>query len=387
MTKRASAPAALNTQEIETIFSAASFAKCETDILQPADPFLELSGEDIRRRTYVFMDPYGKELCLRPDMTIPTCLAYLADRASGGAAVQRLSYNGFAFRCQKPGSSRPNEFPQLGIEFIGSPDEAAADAEVFNVTLSACKSAGLEKFGVRMGDLGLFAALINGLDMPEQWRTRIKRSFWRPKDFTHLLDHLSSERSANPGLLRMLSQLGQKEAEAAIEDLLDLKGVEPIGGRTVSEITERLRNKAFDQQAPALPDDTVSLIHDYLTIAGTPEEALKRIRNVASDHSLDLGPALSNLEKRFELIEGGNLEGAELTFATEFGRDFEYYTGFVFEVTHSNLAADTQVAGGGRYDNLLCQLGAEQSTPAAGAMIRADRLKLAAERVGGGRDQ
>jgi ATP phosphoribosyltransferase regulatory subunit len=385
MTNEVSRAGTVNANEIEAVFSAAGFARCETDILQPADPFLELSGEDIRRRTYVFMDPYGKELCLRPDMTIPTCLAYLADRASGGPAVQRLSYNGFAFRCQKPGSSRPNEFPQLGIEFIGSSDEAAADAEVFNLTLSACKSAGLDGFSVRMGDLSLFAALINGLDMPDQWRTRIKRSFWRPKDFTHLLDHLSSEPSANSGLMQMLSQLNQKEAEAAIEDLLDLKGVEPVGGRTISEITERLRNKAFDQQAPALPDDTVSLIHDYLTIAGSPEEALQRIRGVASDHSLDFGSALSNLEKRFELIEGSNLEGAKLTFATEFGRNFEYYTGFVFEVTHSNLAADSQIAGGGRYDNLLRQLGGQQSTPAAGAMIRADRLKLAAVLAGGGR--
>jgi ATP phosphoribosyltransferase regulatory subunit len=34
-------------------------------ILQPADPFLDLSGEDIRKRMYLTTDPSGRELCLR----------------------------------------------------------------------------------------------------------------------------------------------------------------------------------------------------------------------------------------------------------------------------------------------------------------------------------
>src|ERR1700743_332233 len=42
-------------------------------ILQPAEIFLDRSGEEIRRRTFTLTDPAGNELCLRPDMTIPIC--------------------------------------------------------------------------------------------------------------------------------------------------------------------------------------------------------------------------------------------------------------------------------------------------------------------------
>jgi len=47
-------------------------------ILQPADPFLDLSGEDIRKRMYLTTDPSGRELCLRPDLTIPVSCDYLS---------------------------------------------------------------------------------------------------------------------------------------------------------------------------------------------------------------------------------------------------------------------------------------------------------------------
>jgi ATP phosphoribosyltransferase regulatory subunit len=367
--------------KIESVFAGAGFTVVNPSIIQPADPFLELSGEDIRRRTYVFSDPYGNELCLRPDLTIPTCRTYLDRRASSSDAIGRLYYAGPAFRCQKPGSNRPTEFPQTGLELIGSPNSAEDDAEVFNLTLKACQQAGLEGGEIKMGDLGLFAALINALDIPEQWRTRIKQSFWRPRDFSKLLVHLSSETHEASGLLKILWQLGEGEAESAIADLLHLSGAEPIGGRTVQDITDRLLSKAFDAQADALPDDIVALINDYLAIAGSPKAALQRISALVSNHQLNLTAGLSDLEKRFDLIEQQGSETDTLVFATEFGRNLEYYTGFVFEITHAGLGSDVQIAGGGRYDNLLSQLGADGDIPAVGAMIRGDRL-LAAVALG-----
>src|SRR4051812_14246387 len=51
------------------VFEAAGFDHIAPDIVQPADIFLDSSGEEIRARTYVFTDPAGAELCLRPDLT------------------------------------------------------------------------------------------------------------------------------------------------------------------------------------------------------------------------------------------------------------------------------------------------------------------------------
>ena len=64
-------------------FAQAGYVHAEPDILQPADPFLDLSGEDIRKRMYLTTDPQGRELCLRPDLTIPVSCDYLGSPAAG----------------------------------------------------------------------------------------------------------------------------------------------------------------------------------------------------------------------------------------------------------------------------------------------------------------
>ena len=63
-------------------FLAAGFSRLEPPVLQPASVFLDMSGEDIRGRLYLTTDASGAELCLRPDYTIPVCLAYLASPAA-----------------------------------------------------------------------------------------------------------------------------------------------------------------------------------------------------------------------------------------------------------------------------------------------------------------
>ncbi|HEY4300181.1 MAG TPA: ATP phosphoribosyltransferase regulatory subunit, partial [Candidatus Didemnitutus sp.] len=52
-------------------FAQAGYLKADPAILQPAEPFLDLSGEDIRKSLYLTSDPGSEELCLRPDLTIP----------------------------------------------------------------------------------------------------------------------------------------------------------------------------------------------------------------------------------------------------------------------------------------------------------------------------
>ena len=64
-------------------FAQAGYIKAEPDILQPAEPFLDLSGEDIRKSLYLTTDPSGEELCLRPDLTIPVARDYLASAGAG----------------------------------------------------------------------------------------------------------------------------------------------------------------------------------------------------------------------------------------------------------------------------------------------------------------
>src|ERR1700754_4082547 len=91
-------------------FERAGYARIAPAILQPAEPFLDLSGEDIRKRMYLTADPQGPELCLRPAPPIPVSRPYLASPAAG--KPQGFCYLGPVFRHRDAGAG---EFLQAGI--------------------------------------------------------------------------------------------------------------------------------------------------------------------------------------------------------------------------------------------------------------------------------
>src|ERR1700761_8923526 len=91
-----------------------SYERIAPPVLQPAEPFLDLGGEDIRRRMFLTTDPDGHELCLRPDLTIPVSRDYLASPQAG--TPQGFCYLGPVFRHRENG---PSEFMQAGIESFG----------------------------------------------------------------------------------------------------------------------------------------------------------------------------------------------------------------------------------------------------------------------------
>src|SRR5271165_7213791 len=95
-----------------TMFVGAGYERVAPAFIQPASLFLDRIGEVLRARTYVFTDPNGEELCLRPEMTIPVCRVFLEREPVLPAA--KFSYNGPAFRIQegKPDPLRPREFRQ-----------------------------------------------------------------------------------------------------------------------------------------------------------------------------------------------------------------------------------------------------------------------------------
>ena len=114
----------------DTLVSAyerAGYVRAGAAMLQPAEPFLDLSGEEIRRRMYLVTDSTGKELCLRPDLTIPVARDYLASSAVGQPA--KFCYLGPVFR---DGEGASGEFLQAGIESFGRADTAEADAEAID---------------------------------------------------------------------------------------------------------------------------------------------------------------------------------------------------------------------------------------------------------------
>src|ERR1700751_4158665 len=140
----------LRAQALVASYGRAGYAQTEPPVLQPAEPFLDLSGEDIRRRMFLTSDPEGRELCLRPDLTIPVSRDYLASPAAGKPAG--FCYLGAVFRHRENAAA---EFVQAGLESFGRADKAAADAEMLALGLEATTLYGLSGPEIRIGDVGL----------------------------------------------------------------------------------------------------------------------------------------------------------------------------------------------------------------------------------------
>src|SRR6201998_3472967 len=155
-------------------FAKAGYTGAGPAFLQPAEPFLDLSGEDIRKSLYLTTDASGEELCLRPDLTIPVARDYLASSQVGQPAG--FSYLGPVFRYR---GGRPSEFLQAGIESFGRQDRPAADAEMLALALEATSAFGLTDVEIRTGDVALFTALIDALGLYPVLRERAVQDFKR----------------------------------------------------------------------------------------------------------------------------------------------------------------------------------------------------------------
>src|ERR1700726_4024044 len=166
-------------------FAQAGYTRAEPSILQPAEPFLDLSGEDIRKSLYLTTDAGGEELCLRPDLTIPVARDYLASDRCGQPAG--FSYLGPVFRYR---GGRPSEFLQAGIESFGRQDRAAADAEMLALALQATDAFGVSDVEIRTGDVALFTALLDALDLYPVWCRRLIKDFNRKVSLAQDIERL-----------------------------------------------------------------------------------------------------------------------------------------------------------------------------------------------------
>jgi len=354
-------------------FERAGYTRVAPAILQPAEPFLDLSGEDIRKRMFLTSDPHGRELCLRPDLTIPVSRDYLASRAAGKA--QGFCYLGQVFRHRQNESS---EFVQAGIESFGRPDIAAADAEMLALGLDTTAHYGLAKPDIRIGDVGLFAALIAALDLAPAWKRRLIKDFNHKTSLAQDLERLTlSAAHARPeyqGVLAALAGSDPKGAHALVTDLLSIAGISAVGGRSVGEIADRFLEQAALGAQTSLPRETRALIDRFLAVAGDPDEAAAELRTIAKDGALKLNAALDLFESRTGFLAARGVDVRRIKFSTAFGRGLDYYSGFVFELHDPQGRAAGQLVAGGRYDGLLTRLGSHKPIPAVGFAAWIERL-------------
>lgn len=363
--------AATRAEALLASFAAAGYAAVRPAMLQPAEPFLDLSGEDIRKSLYLTTNASGEELCLRPDLTIPVARDYLSSPRAGQPAG--FCYLGPVFRYR---GDKPSEFVQAGVESFGRKDSAAADAEMLALGLEATAAFGLTDVEVRTGDVGLFAALINALDLAPVWKRRLIKDFNRKislaQDLKRMTLATSATRTDYHGVLAALAGSDRKAALALVSDLISIAGATNLSGRSNAEIADRFLEQST-MAGGALPKETVAALERFLSITGEPDDALAQLRRLAGDAKLDIAAAIDLLESRIGFMAARGLDVAKIRFATSFGRGVDYYTGFEFELHAKGNGGEPLVAGG-RYDGLLTRLGAATPIPAVGFSVWIDAL-------------
>lgn len=360
---------------IRAVIDAKKPAWLDPPILQPAALYLELSGEEIRRRAFL-IDTTHDALCLRPDLTVPAVRAAFELKA----LPTIVAYDGLVFRKQEQGSARESEFVQIGAEWVGADAmDVSAEAEIIALALEGCRAANVEP-RLRLGDVGVLTGFVAALGLDEPWPQRVLRALKRPGGVAALrAEKAPSPDDAGAGLAEALAAIPEEHAEAALNDMMAHAGITQIGGRPTSEIAMRLRQRG--RLAATTPPSAAQYdLLDALThIDGA--DGLDRAAKLAESKALKQ-PSLAKraIETARERIEA--LKAKDFSFAPGLGRTLAYYDGFVFELEAPAMGDRASLGGGGRYDGLARALWPDAKPPkglrAAGFALRPQRLAEAA---------
>jgi ATP phosphoribosyltransferase regulatory subunit len=222
----------------------------------------------------------------------------------------RLCYFANSFRPTKPQRGRQSEFRQAGLELIGA-DSPAVDAEVLTALCQALESCGLDDYSIGLGEASFVRAL---------------------------LDEVGVEGDEREALFATLAERDMVAFSRAVADL-DID--------------------ADDRQA----------IADVVSLRGG-SEVLTTAQDLVRGTAMEA--ALKRLARTYYLVSRYGF-GSRMLFDLGILRNFDYYTGIVFEVLSGDIGFP--VGGGGRYNNLLERFG--RPAPAVGFAIGLDRLHIA----------
>ena len=356
--------------ELLAEFDSRKASRVNTPVIQPAEPFLNMAGEDLRRRIFMTESENGESLCLRPEFTIPVCLRHI-ETATG--TPKRYSYLGEVFRQRREGS---HEFFQAGIEDLGDKDLAAADARAVSDALGILNRLLPSKtLTVTLGDQKVFEAVVAALGLPLGWQKRLVQAFGDTAQLDNLLESLVSPKPMTGLDARVAGLLATGDEQVLIDYINSVMvetGYSTNASRSPAEIARRLREK-LALAATRLPDESFKLLKEFLALQAPLSEASKALSDFAQSADLKIEAALSEFDKRIAALSNAGVDLSSIIYRAAFGRPLDYYTGLVFEVVEKD--GTSVLAGGGRFDRLMNLLGASDHIPAVGFALWLDRVE------------
>jgi len=279
-----------------------AFIEYDGPPLEPLGLYTKKSGDEIVGQLYTFEDKGGRHVALRPEMT-PTLARMVAARANALRKPVRWFSLPQLFRYERQQRGRLREHFQLNLDILGEPD-VTADAELLAAALGIMSELGLAKDDVRarISDRRLLGGLLQ-------------------------LAGVSNEQL--PLVYTVVDKL-EREPRAVLEEKLGAAGCSDL---VVARIFEVLKHTDLDM-----------LRSEFHGVASLRED-------------------FARLARYFEILDALGVRDW-VVFDLSIVRGLAYYTGIVFELFDAR-GEFRAIAGGGRYDNLLSQLGGSEM-PALG---------------------
>ncbi len=300
--------------ELARLFLSWGYQEVVTPTFEYYETLRASAPETADDSTFRFFDRSGRMLALRPDMTTPIARVAVM-RMREQPLPLRLFYLANVFRQEETQAGRQCEFYQAGVELLGA-GGVAADAEVVALAVEALLAAGLSDFQVCLGQVDFISGIMAEAGLDAATAHKVKQAL----------------------IQRNMVGLGELLAES---------GIEP-------------GNRDLLQQLP--------MLHGKLDML---RNVRQRVKNQISQAALD------NLAEIYHLLEQYGID-RYVMFDLGIIRDFDYYTGMVFETYTTGLGYP--ICGGGRYDRMAGSFGREQ--PATGFALGIERVLLALERQG-----
>ena len=317
-----------------------------------AGHIVQRSGENFRKFIFSFIDQNGSELCLRPDLTIVSCLRYLEKNLKG---KEKIFYSGQAYRkSQNKKDSIIRD--QVGFEIIGSKDEKNDDKEIISTSLKSLQNIKYSSGTLTIGNVEIFNLLISKLDIPKRWKLRLSRHFWREKYFNDLLKRLETNSDVDPTIV----EIDKKRYFKMLKE--DLAKV--VAGRSINEILKRFDNKIRDPRGASKGKNVSQIIKEFLKIKCPINQAENQLNKFFKNNKINLV-----VDQKYFPTSNNKISKLNVVFSASFGRQLEYYTGMVFKIDIKSKSKNRNIINGGRYDKLISDLGSKKQVAAVGAAL------------------
>ena len=300
--------------QFRRVASSFCFEEYDGPILEPLDLLVEKSGPEIVGQLFNFEDKGGRSVALRPEMT-PTLARLVGAKINSLKRPVKWFSIGEQFRYERPQKGRLRSFYQYNVDVLGDAG-IAVDAELITLLVQSIAVFGLNEndFKVRLSDRNLWLLWMeaSGVDVKHQLQ-----------------------------ILSIVDKVGRNDRSKILSQLA------LIFGRSAEELLQNIER--------FMQIDSIDMLEACFQKLQPNTDLNGRIAlRIAEWRSLQTLLAAADVADFIQI---------DLSIV----RGLAYYTGFVFEAFEYS-GQGRALAGGGRYDRLIQQLGGPD-VPGAGFAI------------------